>query len=246
MISNDIESAIETRAASARDVAGANTVQALSDLLTRILKRYGDVDATYEGCGRYDLLTGAIVPPGMESLREEFLAVKRAQTDTDRRRAWLKGDKVAADGDHFDEAAELACDACCALGVLGADHVAIINHVEKAFLSEDEEAEAAPHGTGHPVHVQPLAYQVSAVPETVADAHHFSLTVRYRGANAWCVQDAHGNDIDQNGGAEFGTGHRLSFKEALARATALAPRMTRNGFTVADAIAHPDGRTPRA
>ncbi|MEU0237632.1 hypothetical protein ABZ234_08070 [Nocardiopsis sp. NPDC006198] len=94
-----------------------------------------------------------------------------------------------------------------------------------------------------PVHIRPITYWVSAVPETVVDAHHFGLTVRYRGNNTWCVKNTFDLYLDANGEAEVE--HRLSFEEAMERATGLVPHTVVNGYTVADALAFPDGPPPR-
>lgn len=125
---------ITIRAAAARELAP--TVEELTALLARTLARYGNVDATYEGGGRYDLITSpASSSPDMRDVRKEFLAAKRTTADTERRQAWLNGGD-AADGDDLHQAAELVCDILCALSRLGADHAAVLNQVEDDFLDQ--------------------------------------------------------------------------------------------------------------
>ena len=123
---------LSTRATSALKLAP--TLEDLTALLARTLVRYGGADAAYDGSGRYDLIIGAWVPEGTQTLREEFLAAPRTQDDLDRRRLWLKGEDVAIEGDDFHEAAELTCDILCALASLGADHTTIFNRVQDDFL----------------------------------------------------------------------------------------------------------------
>lgn len=103
------------------------------------------------------------------------------------------------------------------------------------------------HPTVEPI-VQPTEFEVNCLPEDGIDSHVFALTVRYRGEGRWAVQRGEhaclGADGEwANGIKPYGRGdgwlaaHRFDLDTALRLAKEHAPKVTVNGFTVADALA---------
>jgi len=129
---------IQTRAAAARTLVDNNTTEAYIGLLTRILVRYGTVEATHEGYARFDL----ICTEGEEEVPEEWRThyhPRRTPQDIARQHAWLTGRGKALHNDDYEEAASLVCDALCALRILGNDQMdipKIVDRVEERFLAD--------------------------------------------------------------------------------------------------------------
>lgn len=104
--------------------------------------------------------------------------------------------------------------------------------------------------------VQAVEYTVNCLPEDDLDSHVFAITVQYRGAGRYAViqhgQMCLGADGTWDHGVkEYDRGdawldaHRFDLDTALRLAKEQAPRVTVNGFTVADALAMRQKRVER-
>ena len=90
-------------------------------------------------------------------------------------------------------------------------------------------------------------YQVNALPESILDAHHWDVTVEYRGDGKWaichfrqCLGDDGEWDFEPSPSSrtdEWLATHRFTEEEALRLAREQAPNITVNGLTPADVIA---------
>ncbi|MEV8638953.1 hypothetical protein AB0395_45595 [Streptosporangium sp. NPDC051023] len=101
------------------------------------------------------------------------------------------------------------------------------------------------------VFVRPTRYDVSCLPEDDINARHYTLTVEYRGRGLWAVMDGP-YAYDANGVKDYEPSpsnredawlatHRFDMDTALAIAQQVAPNMTCNGHTVAEALAERGG-----
>lgn len=89
-------------------------------------------------------------------------------------------------------------------------------------------------------------YEVSCLPPDHIDAPHFTITVEWRGGDLWAVcrfRECLGTDGEwdyepspSNRTDEWKNNHRFDLASALALAQAAAPKMTVNGYTVADVL----------
>ncbi|MGW2863345.1 hypothetical protein [Streptomyces sp. NPDC001205] len=104
--------------------------------------------------------------------------------------------------------------------------------------------------------VRAVEYTVNCVPDDDIDSAAFELRVQYRGQGRYAViRHGHsclGADGTWDEGVKpYGRGdtwlndHRFDLDTALSLAKAAAPRITVNGFTVADAIAMQHKRAER-
>ncbi|WP_141576064.1 hypothetical protein [Actinomadura sp. WMMA1423] len=118
-----------------------------------------------------------------------------------------------------------------------------------AALEAVEEARAAGPAPGTAA-IRATRYTVCALPEDNVNARHFSLYVEYRGRDRWAVSDGFlclGNDgeweyesIPSERADEWLATHRFDLDTALNLARAAAPKVTVNGYTVADVLARAD------
>ena len=102
---------------------------------------------------------------------------------------------------------------------------------------------------GVAVHVQATRYEACALPPNYRAWRLFALTIEYRGEGKWAVLNHFGYCYDADGEIEYEPStsnrddeflarFRFSLDQALAIARRLAPKVTVNRFTVADALAH--------
>lgn len=93
--------------------------------------------------------------------------------------------------------------------------------------------------------VQPTEYEVSILPEGDVNRSVYTITVQYRGDNAWAVT-RHGSCLGADGEWEFGVkeydrgddwlkAHRFDLTTALRLAQKAAPHIVVNGRTALDA-----------
>ncbi|MEV5619440.1 hypothetical protein [Streptomyces bacillaris] len=93
--------------------------------------------------------------------------------------------------------------------------------------------------------VQPTEYEVSILPEDDINRSVYTITVQYRGDNAWAVTQ-HGSCLGADGQWEFGVkeydrgddwlkAHRFDLTTALRLAQKAAPHIVVNGRTALDA-----------
>jgi hypothetical protein len=118
-------------------------------------------------------------------------------------------------------------------------------------------------GLGHvkPGHPEPIVqatrYTVNCLPEDGIDSHVFEITVEYRGHDRWAVK-RHSQCLAADGTWDYEMrpserdddwldAHRFDLDTALKLAKEAAPKVTVNGFTVADALrmAQQRGETAR-
>lgn len=95
--------------------------------------------------------------------------------------------------------------------------------------------------------VKATHYEVSCLPEENVNARHFTLRVEYRGRDRWAVTDGHDclskdgtwsyESIPSNREDDWLAAHRFDLDTALRLAKEAAPKVTVNGYTVADALA---------
>jgi len=98
--------------------------------------------------------------------------------------------------------------------------------------------------------VRVTRYEVSCVPPDDINAHHFTLTVEHRGHDRWAVMngpfclgvdgDFGHEPIPSERSDEWKRTHRFDLDTALRLAKEHAPKMTVNGYTVADVLARAD------
>ncbi|MFJ7895955.1 hypothetical protein [Streptomyces anthocyanicus] len=101
--------------------------------------------------------------------------------------------------------------------------------------------------------VQATRYTVNCLPEDGVDSHVFEITVEYRGSDRWAVRRfsqclaADGAwDYEMRPSEredEWLDAHRFDLDTALKLAKEAAPKVTVNGFTVADALRMAQQRT---
>jgi hypothetical protein len=95
--------------------------------------------------------------------------------------------------------------------------------------------------------IQATEYTVNCLPEDDTDGHVFALTVAYRGHGLWAVL-RHGSCLGSDGEWDYElrpseresdwlATHRFDLETALKLAEEAAPKVTVNGYTVADALA---------
>lgn len=100
--------------------------------------------------------------------------------------------------------------------------------------------------------VRPTKFAVSCVPADNVNAHHFTVWVEDRGRGMWAVTDG-AFCYDANGDAEYEpipserdgewrAKYRFDQETAITLAKRIAPTLTVNGYTVADALAKAAGR----
>jgi hypothetical protein len=93
---------------------------------------------------------------------------------------------------------------------------------------------------------RPTQYTVNCLAEDGIDSHVFAITVEYRGRDLWAVK-RHGENLGADGTWDYESTpsnredewlatHRFDLDTALRLAKEAAPRVTVNGFTVADAL----------
>ena len=99
-------------------------------------------------------------------------------------------------------------------------------------------------------------YTVNCLPETAdGDEHVFEITVEYRGRDRWAVT-RHGSCLGTDGRWDYEmrpsereddwlATHRFDLDTALQLAKEAAPKVTVNGYTVADALAMAERRAAR-
>lgn len=98
----------------------------------------------------------------------------------------------------------------------------------------------------HEPTVKATKYTVNCLPEDGIDSHVFEITVEYRGRGLWAVT-RHSQCLGADGTWDFGVkpydrddawlnAHRFDLDTALRLAKEQAPKVTVNGFTVADAL----------
>ncbi|MEU5945119.1 hypothetical protein ABZ793_06100 [Micromonospora sp. NPDC047465] len=102
---------------------------------------------------------------------------------------------------------------------------------------------------------RPTEYTVCALPEDDINAHSYAITVAYRGRGLWAVtryRRCLGTDgewdwesIPSEREDEWLATHRFALDEALRLAAEHAPKITVNGWTVADALAAAERRKDR-
>ncbi len=95
--------------------------------------------------------------------------------------------------------------------------------------------------------VRATRYEVSCLPPDNINAHHFSITVEWRGRDRWAVcrfKECLGTDgewdyepMSSSREDDWLATHRFGLDEALELAKTAAPLMTVNGLTVADVLA---------
>ncbi|GHD70389.1 hypothetical protein GCM10010317_077620 [Streptomyces mirabilis] len=96
-------------------------------------------------------------------------------------------------------------------------------------------------------YVRPTRYIVNLLPDTAAEAHVFEITVEWRGADRWAVL-RNGWCLDSNGKWDYEmrtsereddwiSWHRFDLDTAIRLAKEVAPGVTVNGRTAADALA---------
>jgi hypothetical protein len=98
-----------------------------------------------------------------------------------------------------------------------------------------------------PIHTTESEFRVSCLPPDHEAAHHFTITVSWRGKGRWAVLDPRGFCLGHDGEwdyepmnssrtEEWLAEHRFSLSEALGRAQREAPNLTIANLTVMDAI----------
>lgn len=102
------------------------------------------------------------------------------------------------------------------------------------------------------VSVMATEYTVCALPEDYIYAHSFAITVAYRGRGLWAVSRHRmclGTDgkwdwesIPSERTDEWLATHRFDLDTALALAKQEAPKITVNGFSVADVLSRTEGK----
>lgn len=86
-------------------------------------------------------------------------------------------------------------------------------------------------------------YTVSCLPLDHGSYRHFALTVKHVGDGEWTVTDGpYGLKADGTVDYERGWGDRFGLDTALKLAKEHAPKITVNGYTVADALARREAR----
>jgi hypothetical protein len=95
--------------------------------------------------------------------------------------------------------------------------------------------------------VRPTRYEVSCLPPDDVNAYHFTIRVEYRGRDLWAVTNGWGclgtdgewdhERSPSNREDDWLSTHRFDFDTALRLAKEAAPKVTVNGYTVADALA---------
>lgn len=94
--------------------------------------------------------------------------------------------------------------------------------------------------------VQATRYTVNCLPEDGIDSHVFEITVEYRGRGLWAIK-RHSQCLAADGSWDYEmrpseredewlATHRFDLDTALKLAKEAAPKVTVNGFTVADAL----------
>lgn len=96
--------------------------------------------------------------------------------------------------------------------------------------------------------VQPVEYEVCSLAGDDINSLSFTITVRYRGEGRWAVQRGEHSCLGADGewaqgvkeydrGETWLNNHRFDLDTALRLAKEAAPKVTVNGYTVADALA---------
>lgn len=116
-------------------------------------------------------------------------------------------------------------------------------------MTNEDEGRSAPHllAQGPVVDIRVTRYAASCLPQDDVNADLFTLSIEERATGRWAVlrggfcYDAEGNreyeSIPSERADEFKARFRHSLEDALEIARKVAPTMTVNGHTVADALA---------
>lgn len=101
------------------------------------------------------------------------------------------------------------------------------------------------------VYAAPTRFVVSCLPLENPRHRYFALRVEWRGGNLWCVTDGSScvaldgkwswEAIPSERADEWRARHRFDLDTALALAKRVAPTLTCNGTTVAEALAREAG-----
>lgn len=115
----------------------------------------------------------------------------------------------------------------------------------------DPHADPVPDPTAR-LHAEPVArpveYEVCCLTDDDINSAAFTITVRYRGNGRWAVQRGEHSCLGADGkwaqgikeydrGESWLRAHRFDLDTALRLAKEAAPKITVNGYTVADALA---------